>query len=262
MPSQLHESLIELFRNRPEMAYLLLRDAFSVQVPVPAQVHSPMPYAVPMTRREAALRQLREEIVTGQLKPGTVIKDGEVAARLGISVTPVREAITQLAAEGLIDIAPNRVRKVTGVTEKNALELIDVMAVLACAGFEWGVENLTDDHLATLRAKLTEFAESLRHGNLTAAGASGADFSTAVILASGNRELQTHVDLVVARALRAQVITSDPGVWDLWLVGYTEVLEDLERGERAAAVERYRKIYRDFRARVEARLFGESGETR
>ena len=58
-----------------------------------------MPYAVPLTRREAALRQLREEIVTGQLEPGTLIKDAEVAARLGISITPVREAIAQLAAE-------------------------------------------------------------------------------------------------------------------------------------------------------------------
>jgi len=64
-----------------------------------------MSYAVPLTRREAIVHQLRHEIVTGALPPGTVVKDAEVATRLGVSITPVREAIAQLAAEGLIDIA-------------------------------------------------------------------------------------------------------------------------------------------------------------
>ena len=67
----------------------------------------------PPTRREAVERQLRAEIVSGALPAGTVLKDAEIAARFGVSITPIREAIAQLAAEGLIDIAPNRTRRVT-----------------------------------------------------------------------------------------------------------------------------------------------------
>ncbi|MEU8247253.1 GntR family transcriptional regulator [Nonomuraea sp. NPDC048916] len=201
------------------------------------------------------MRQLREEIISGLLKPGALIKDAEIAARLGVSITPVREAITQLAAEGLIDISPNRTRQVTQVTQKSALELIDVMMVLACAGFEWGVDNITDEHLAALRVKLDEFAEGLRQGNATVAAAAGADFSTVVILASGNRELQTHVDLVVTRTLRVLALTAESDVWNVWLEGYQQTLELLERGDRSGAVERYRQIYRDYRRRVEALLF-------
>ncbi len=81
----------------------------------------------PLTRTAAVMRQLRNEIVTGQLPTGTVVKDAELAARMGVSITPVREAIAQLSAQGLIDIAPNRTRRVTSVTEHNALELIDLM---------------------------------------------------------------------------------------------------------------------------------------
>src|SRR5919205_1584674 len=128
-----------------------------------------MGFAVPLTRREAIVRQLRDEIVTGALSPGTVVKDAEVAARLGVSITPVREAIAQLAVEGLIDIAPNRIRRVTHVTQKNALELIDLMGLLACAGVEWGVENLTDTHLAQMRERLDEFVAGLGRGDVTAA---------------------------------------------------------------------------------------------
>jgi len=216
-----------------------------------------MSFEIPLTRKEAVLRRLREEIITGLLKPGALIKDAEIAARLGVSITPVREAVTQLAAEGLIDISPNRTRQVTRVTQKSALELIDVMMVLACAGFEWGMENITDKHVATMRVKLDEFAEGLRRGDVTAAAAAGADFSTVVIMASGNRELQTHVDLVVTRTLRVLALTAESDVWRVWLDGYRQTLELLERDDQAGAAERYRQIYRDYRQRVETLLFDE-----
>ena len=60
-------------------------------------------FEVPLTRREAVVQRLRQEIASGVLAPGTLLKDAELAARLGVSITPVREAITQLAAEGLVD---------------------------------------------------------------------------------------------------------------------------------------------------------------
>lgn len=216
-----------------------------------------MTYAVPITRREAVLRQLRQEIVAGDLTPGTLVKDAEIAARLGVSITPVREAIAQLAAEGLIDVAPNRSRRVTQVTQKNALELVDVMQVLACAGFEWGVELLTDAHLDRLRQRLTDFERELRAGNVTAASGAGADFSTVVISASGNRELQTHIDLLVTRTLRVLALTADSDVWTIWLTGYRDVLSLLEGGQRREAVDRYRQIYVEQRALLETLLLAD-----
>ncbi|MEV6598190.1 GntR family transcriptional regulator [Actinoplanes sp. NPDC051346] len=216
-----------------------------------------MSYTVPPTRTAAVVRQLRNEIVTGELPPGTLVKDAELAARLGVSITPVREAIAQLSVEGLIDIAPNRTRHVTKVTQKNALELIDVMSVLAGAGFEWGVENLTATHLDLMRQRQNEFVDGLRAGNVLAAGAAGADFSTIVILASGNRELQSMVDLVVARTLRILAMGAESDLWQTWITGHEEVLGLLERGENQAAVARYKQIYADFRVKVEHELLAE-----
>jgi DNA-binding GntR family transcriptional regulator len=214
-----------------------------------------MSYAVPPTRTAAVVRQLRNEIVTGELPPGTLIKDAELAARLGVSITPVREAIAQLSVEGLIDIAPNRTRHVTRVTQKNALELIDVMGVLACAGFEWGIDNLTATHLDLLRQRQAEFITALHDGNVLAAGAAGADFSTTVILASGNRELQSMVDLVVARTMRILAMTAESDLWRIWIDGHADIIKLLEAGDTRGALSRYRKIYVDYRAAVEQELF-------
>jgi DNA-binding GntR family transcriptional regulator len=210
-----------------------------------------MSYALSVTRKEAVLRQLRTEIVNGKLVPGTVLKDAEVAARVGLSITPVREAIAQLAAEGLIDVAPNRTRHVTHVTRKNALDLIDVMAVLTCAGFAWGVRNLNRTHLGTLRRQYEDFAGALRRSDITTAAGVGADFSSTITQASGNRELQTHIDLVVARTLRILALTPESTVWSVWLDGYRETLELLEADNRAGALDRYRQIYADYRQCVQ-----------
>lgn len=216
-----------------------------------------MSYTVPPTRTAAVVRQLRSEIVSGELRPGTLIKDAELAARLGVSITPVREAIAQLSVEGLIDIAPNRTRHVTKVTQKTALELIDVLGVLACAGFEWGMENLTENHLGLMRQRQQEFVEGLRAGNVLAAAAAGADFSTVVILASGNRELRSMVDLVVTRTLRILAQSAESDLGDTWIKGHDEVLALLDAGDKQAALARYRRIYVDYRARVQRLLFDE-----
>ena len=214
-----------------------------------------MSYPVPPTRTAAVVRQLRNEIVSGELRPGTLIKDAELAARLGVSITPVREAIAQLSVEGLIDIAPNRTRHVTKVTQKTALELIDVLSVLAGAGFEWGMENLTETHLVLMRQRQKEFVEGLRAGNVLAAAAAGADFSTVVILASGNHELQSMVDLVVTRTLRILAQSTESDLGDTWITGHDEVMALLDAGDKQGALARYRRIYVDYRARVERLLF-------
>jgi DNA-binding GntR family transcriptional regulator len=213
---------------------------------------------LPATRKEAVLQQLRHEIVNGRLTPGTVLKDAEVAARVGLSITPVREAIAQLAAEGLINIEPNRTRHVTHVTQKNALELIDVMAVLTHAGFRWGMRNLTPAHLVTLRGQYQALADHVRRGDVSAAAGLGMDFTSTIVLASGNRELQTHLDLVLARTQRVLALTPESSeIWTLWSEGYRETLELLEADDKTAALNRFQRMYADYRQCVQESLFEE-----
>jgi DNA-binding GntR family transcriptional regulator len=214
-----------------------------------------MTHAVPPSRREAIVRQLRDEIVTGELAPGAVLKDAELAKRLGVSITPVREAVAQLTTEGLVDLAPNRVRRVSVITRKNALDLLDVMAVLACAGVEWGVPHLTAADIDRMRVRLDETTAALERGDTTTANAAGADVSTIMITASGNLELQAHVDLTVTRTIRLLALTADDGLWRVWNDGYRDVIDLLEQGRGTEAVARYRRIFDEARDQVAAMPF-------
>ncbi|MFI6691178.1 GntR family transcriptional regulator [Streptomyces sp. NPDC050433] len=210
-----------------------------------------MPFQAPPTLGQAIVRQLRDEIITGALEPDAVVKDSEIASRLGVSITPVREAVAQLMAEGLISTGPARSRRVTRVTRKSALDLVDVMEVIACAGAAWGIPRLSDQDLASMRGRLDKSVAALERGDVATAGTAAVEVTVVMTEAGDNQELRTHLDLVVARALRLLTLTSDSGVWDLWHTGYGAVIELLERGEPAVALARYREIYRDFRALVE-----------
>jgi DNA-binding GntR family transcriptional regulator len=218
-------------------------------------------FEVPMTRSGAVAQRLRDEITGGDLPPGRILKDAELAARLGVSITPVREAIAQLAAEGLVDVSPNRTRKVAQLSQKSALELVDVMELLACAGFERGVDNLTEEHLALLRRRYEEYADALDRSDGLVAGSAGADFSTIIVMAGGNRELQSLLDLVVLRSVRMMSVTAHPEVWEPWRRGYAEVLERLEAHDHPAALARYRQIYVDYRHAVEHVLWPDATAT-
>ncbi|WP_308466926.1 GntR family transcriptional regulator [Rathayibacter soli] len=83
-----------------------------------------------MRASDKAYEALREDILRWRLAPGTVLGESEQSARLGISRTPLREAITRLAAEGLVDTAHGRAGVVTAVSPDNLVELFELREAL------------------------------------------------------------------------------------------------------------------------------------
>jgi DNA-binding GntR family transcriptional regulator len=84
----------------------------------------------PVTSAERALATLRDLIMGGELAPGARLGEVEIADRLGVSRTPVREALSRLAAEGLVEIAPNRGARVVTWTVAELEGVFDLRAVL------------------------------------------------------------------------------------------------------------------------------------
>ncbi|MGY1619006.1 GntR family transcriptional regulator [Geodermatophilus sp. SYSU D00691] len=83
-----------------------------------------------LTSAERTLATLRELILDGDLRPGTRLGEVELAERLGVSRTPVREALTRLAAEGLVDLARNRGARVATWTVAELEGVFDLRASL------------------------------------------------------------------------------------------------------------------------------------
>ncbi len=203
------------------------------------------------TLRDAVAHHLREEIVTGELRPGQTIKDVELAIRLGISTTPVREALSQLSLERLIDMPPNRPKRIAPLSKRFALEMYSVFRLLSSAAYERGVPNLSPADVIELRADNDRLVSAIEADDRRAAIAASRDFHDRVIRAAGNGELRrmcsrSFVWLERVFYALANVDRARPAV-----AHQLDIVTALERGETPRAVESLRNAADSFATIIE-----------
>jgi DNA-binding GntR family transcriptional regulator len=95
---------------------------------------------------------LRDLIVSGELSPGTKVREHALCERFGVSRTPLREALKVLAAEGLVQLVPRHGAFVAEITQSEIDELFPIMAALEALAAETACERIQDDDIAKLRA--------------------------------------------------------------------------------------------------------------
>lgn len=180
--------------------------------------------------------------MVGKLKPGAFLKEGELASKLGLSATPVREALVELAGEGLVEIKPNRRKRVAPIDYQAMVELLEVQHRLWGLGYEWGAHRLGPAELKRLRAADASQAKALRGRNLAGAIAAAYAFHRVLMDASGNREL-VRASLYRQALIERFLFQCAPAMVSLDNLTYPNgMLEALERGDVDAALQTYFQI--------------------
>lgn len=109
--------------------------------------------------RQQVLDQLREAIVTQQLKPGQRLVERELIEQIGVSRPTIREALRQLAAEGLVASIPNKGTVVASLSTQGARELYEIRAVLESMAVRQFHEHATAEERVALREAFEELAQ-------------------------------------------------------------------------------------------------------
>jgi len=125
---------------------------------VVAKKPSPIPR---QSLASAVVERLREKIVSGELREGEQLRQDAIAAEFQISRIPVREALSHLAAEGLITIVANRGAVVSALSPEEIAELFETRAVLECYMLRHAMPNLTEDDFRRAEEILRKFEQSL-----------------------------------------------------------------------------------------------------
>src|SRR5919107_5565800 len=97
--------------------------------------------------RDVALVRIREAIVSGDLAPGAVVKDAELAGRLGLSVAPVRAALARLADEGLVEAKPQSHTRVTPLVLRKVRDAAVVVRAMQELAAREAAGRVTEDDL-------------------------------------------------------------------------------------------------------------------
>src|SRR5688572_17592803 len=101
---------------------------------------------------EQVTQRLRQMLVEGRIAPGAKLNERELCEVLDVSRTPLREAIKMLAAEGLVELLPNRGAIAVQLSEEDVRNTFEVMAGLEAQSGELAAQRITDAELAEIRA--------------------------------------------------------------------------------------------------------------
>jgi len=140
-----------------------------------------------LSLRDKALLQLRKAIVIGRLEPGSLHSEQTIAARLGLSRTPIREALLQLAGEGLIVFLPNRGAQIVDLDAAHLAQVLQFRAAIEGCGASRMAANPNPKRIAKLEAELKRQRAILRSGERLQWVDANTDFHTLLAEASENR---------------------------------------------------------------------------
>ncbi|GHH75826.1 putative transcriptional regulator, GntR family protein [Streptomyces sulfonofaciens] len=140
--------------------------------------------------RENAYQVLRDAIVDGTLAPGERLSDGDLVEWLGISRTPIREALSRLEQSGLVRTKPGRYTIVSPLDSREARDAQSVTAAMHELAVRQALPNLSTAELEAMRAANARFAEALAGNDVDAALAADDEFHGVAVAASANGALR------------------------------------------------------------------------
>ncbi len=139
--------------------------------------------------RDVVFNTLRKAILTGELKPGERLMEIHLANRLGVSRTPIREAIRKLELEGLVTMIPRRGAEVAQITERSLKDVLEVRRALDALCAELACERITETEKAELANACTEFEKATKTKDTTVIAKADVALHDIIVAATGNRRL-------------------------------------------------------------------------
>ena len=119
-----------------------------------------------MPLRELVFTTLRQAILKGEIQPGERLMEIQLAEKMGVSRTPIREAIRKLANEGLVTMIPRKGAVVAGISEKMLMDVLQVRMTLEKMAYECAFKFITDEQIEALKTTEKEFEESIKENDL------------------------------------------------------------------------------------------------
>ena len=139
--------------------------------------------------RDVVFNTLRQAILTGELKPGERLMEIHLANRLGVSRTPIREAIRKLELEGLVIMIPRRGAEVAKITEKSMQDVLEVRRALDALSVELACERISDEELSQLKNACDEFEKATHTKDPKQIAQADVALHDIIVKATGNERL-------------------------------------------------------------------------
>lgn len=139
--------------------------------------------------RDVVFNTLRQAILRGELKPGERLMEIKLANQLGVSRTPIREAIRKLELDGLVLIIPRRGAEVAQITEKSLRDVLEVRRALEALAVRLACERMNPQGILDLKSAEKDFEKVLGNDDITVVAEADVAFHDVIYMATDNQRL-------------------------------------------------------------------------
>lgn len=213
--------------------------------------------------RDVVFNTLRKAILTGQLKPGERLMEVHLANRLGVSRTPIREAIRKLELEGLVVMIPRRGAEVARITEKSLKDVLEVRRALDALSVELACDRISEEDIRRLWDACQEFEKAAKGKDASVIAKADVALHDIIVEATGNQRLMQLVNNLSEQMYRYRfVYIKEENQHDTLVAEHREIYEGIaernkERAARAARIHidnQEKAVIKQIRLENESRL--------
>lgn len=186
--------------------------------------------------RDVVFNTLREAILKGELVPGERLMEKTLSERMGVSRTPIREAIRKLELEGLVITVPRKGAEVAKITEKDIRDLLEVRATLEALAVRLACEKMDEDAIERLKYLKDEFARAARKKDVDSIIRKDIEFHDAIFAATDNDKLIQIVSNLREQIYRFRVkYIQEMLDYQVLIDEHEEIVESIKNGNTKAA---------------------------
>ena len=176
--------------------------------------------------RELVFESLREAIIQGKLGPGERLMEIQLAEEMGVSRTPVREAIRKLELEGLVVMTPRKGASVAGLSLKDIADVFEIRRALEGLAAELASERATDEELEQMERYLVKISEEIEVGDVDKVVETDTGFHSLLYKASRNERLTQIISNLREQIQRSRTTSlSYPGRMKIAVEEHRKIVE-------------------------------------
>ena len=186
--------------------------------------------------RDVVFNTLRQAILRGELQPGERLMEIQLANKLGVSRTPIREAIRKLELEGLVLMIPRRGAEVAQITEKSLRDVLEVRRALEELAVQLACLRMTEEGIVELKQAAAEFEHVLGDEDITVVAEADVAFHDVIYMATDNQRLISLLNNFREQMYRDRVeYLKKTEFHEKLLKEHQEIIAAIENGEQERA---------------------------
>ena len=207
--------------------------------------------ALKVSQKEKSYKGIKQAIISYEIKPGEPLIEKQIADKLGVSRTPVREALKELKSEGLVKIIPRKGAFVAEISSRDIEEIFLLREILECTAIKMAISRIKEEDLIEIESSFNSINEDIKIKNYQNVLYVDIKFHNFIVDSSGNRRLCQFIGILNEQIYRLRYLSATaPSRLIKSRQEHEGILEALKKRDKDLAEQRLRQHIRNIKNNI------------